>query len=64
MAETVVGATIGVVCPPKGYFKGTADSSFFRRIAFDLDSAMKSVCDKYGALLILDEVCPLLTTLQ
>ena len=38
-AETVVGATTGVVAPPKGYFK-----------------AMKSVCDKYGALLILDEV--------
>lgn len=34
-----MGATTGVVCPPKGYFK-----------------AMKSVCDKYGALLILDEV--------
>ena len=39
VAETVVGATTGVVPPPKGYFK-----------------AMKSVCDKYGALLILDEV--------
>ncbi|KZT07265.1 uncharacterized protein LAESUDRAFT_736512 [Laetiporus sulphureus 93-53] len=39
VAETVVGATTGVVAPPKGYFK-----------------AMKSVCDKYGALLILDEV--------
>lgn len=38
-AETVVGATTGVVPPPKGYFK-----------------AMKSVCDKYGALFILDEV--------
>ncbi|KAI0091468.1 hypothetical protein BDY19DRAFT_983799 [Irpex rosettiformis] len=38
-AETVVGATTGVVVPPKGYFK-----------------AMKSVCDKYGALFILDEV--------
>jgi adenosylmethionine-8-amino-7-oxononanoate aminotransferase len=35
----VVGATTGVVPPPKGYFK-----------------AMKSVCDKYGALFILDEV--------
>lgn len=37
--ETVVGATSGVVPPPKGYIK-----------------AMKSVCDKYGALFILDEV--------
>lgn len=35
----MVGATTGVVCPPKGYFK-----------------AVKSVCDKYGALFILDEV--------
>ncbi len=40
VAETVVGATTGVVAAPKGYFK-----------------AMKSVCDKYGALFILDEVC-------
>ncbi|KAI0782799.1 PLP-dependent transferase [Abortiporus biennis] len=39
VAETVVGATSGVVAPPKGYLK-----------------AMKSVCDKYGALFILDEV--------
>ena len=39
VAETVVGATTGVVGAPKGYFK-----------------AMKSVCDKYGALFILDEV--------
>ncbi|KAI5117507.1 hypothetical protein M0805_003912 [Coniferiporia weirii] len=39
VAETVVGATTGVVPPPKGYFK-----------------AMKSVCDKYGALFMLDEV--------
>lgn len=39
VAETVVGATTGVVPPPKGYFR-----------------AMKSVCDKYGALFILDEV--------
>ncbi|KAJ8487518.1 hypothetical protein ONZ45_g14307 [Pleurotus djamor] len=39
VAETVVGATSGVVVAPKGYFK-----------------AMKSVCDKYGALFILDEV--------
>lgn len=37
--ETVVGATSGVVPPPKGYLK-----------------AMKSVCEKYGALFILDEV--------
>ncbi|KAM5536574.1 hypothetical protein V8D89_009669 [Ganoderma adspersum] len=39
VAETVVGATTGVVAAPKSYFK-----------------AMKSVCDKYGALFILDEV--------
>ncbi|KAJ3479147.1 hypothetical protein NLI96_g9263 [Meripilus lineatus] len=39
VAETVVGATSGVVPPPKGYL-----------------TAMKSVCDKYGALFILDEV--------
>ncbi|KAI0079420.1 PLP-dependent transferase [Panus rudis PR-1116 ss-1] len=39
VAETVVGATTGVVPPPKGYLK-----------------AMKSVCDKYGALFILDEI--------
>ncbi|KAF7308332.1 RING-type domain-containing protein [Mycena chlorophos] len=39
VAETVVGASSGVVSAPKGYFK-----------------AMKSVCDKYGALFILDEV--------
>jgi len=39
VAETVVGATTGVVPAPKGYFR-----------------AMKSVCDKYGALFILDEV--------
>jgi len=39
VAETVVGATTGVVPAPKGYF-----------------NAMKSVCDKYGALFILDEV--------
>ncbi|KAG6853891.1 hypothetical protein C0991_000356 [Blastosporella zonata] len=39
VAETVVGATTGVVPAPKGYFK-----------------AMKSVCEKYGALFILDEV--------
>ncbi|KAH7881773.1 hypothetical protein F5I97DRAFT_1945577 [Phlebopus sp. FC_14] len=38
-AETVVGATTGVVGAPKGYF-----------------AAMKSVCEKYGALFILDEV--------
>ncbi|KAG8857436.1 hypothetical protein FRB96_005735 [Tulasnella sp. 330] len=39
VAETVVGATTGVVPPPKGYLK-----------------AMKEVCDKHGALFILDEV--------
>ncbi|KAF9221474.1 hypothetical protein BS17DRAFT_758087 [Gyrodon lividus] len=38
-AETVVGATTGVVGAPKGYF-----------------AAMKTVCEKYGALFILDEV--------
>ncbi|KAF8449163.1 hypothetical protein L210DRAFT_3609574 [Boletus edulis BED1] len=38
-AETVVGATTGVVGAPKGYF-----------------AAMKSVCEKYGALFMLDEV--------
>ncbi|KAJ7127194.1 pyridoxal phosphate-dependent transferase [Mycena epipterygia] len=38
VAETVVGATTGVVPAPKGYFK-----------------AMKSVCERYGALFILDE---------
>jgi E3 ubiquitin-protein ligase TRIP12 len=60
VAETVVGATTGVVPPPKGYFKGAAESRFFKfgRIA-DHESAMKSVCDKYGALLILDEVRPI-----
>ncbi|KAF5383775.1 hypothetical protein D9615_003562 [Tricholomella constricta] len=41
VAETVVGATTGVLAAPKGYFK-----------------AMKSVCDKYGALFILDEASP------
>ncbi|KAI1262502.1 pyridoxal phosphate-dependent transferase [Xylariaceae sp. FL1019] len=39
VAEPVVGATLGTVPAPAGYFK-----------------AMKKVCDKYGALLILDEV--------
>ncbi|KAG1831365.1 hypothetical protein EV424DRAFT_1525835 [Suillus variegatus] len=39
VAETVVGATTGVVSAPKGYF-----------------NAMKSVCHKYGALFMLDEV--------
>lgn len=39
VAETVVGATTGVVGAPKGYF-----------------AAMKLVCEKYGALFILDEV--------
>jgi adenosylmethionine-8-amino-7-oxononanoate aminotransferase len=37
VAETLVGATLGTVPAPPGYFK-----------------AMKNVCDKYGALLILD----------
>jgi hypothetical protein len=39
VAETVVGATTGVMPAPKGYFK-----------------AMKSMCEKYGALFILDKV--------
>ncbi|KAH9944964.1 PLP-dependent transferase [Epithele typhae] len=39
VCETVVGATTGVVPPPKGYLK-----------------AMKDICDKYGALFMLDEV--------
>lgn len=39
VSEPVVGATLGTVPAPAGYFK-----------------AMKKVCDKYGALLILDEV--------
>ncbi|KAK0384515.1 hypothetical protein NLU13_8601 [Sarocladium strictum] len=39
VAESVVGATLGTVPAPAGYFK-----------------AVKKVCDKYGALLILDEV--------
>lgn len=39
VAETVVGATAGVLTPVEGYFK-----------------AIRAVCDKYGVLLILDEV--------
>ncbi len=39
IAETVVGATIGVVPPPPGYFR-----------------EIRRICDKYGVLLILDEV--------
>jgi adenosylmethionine-8-amino-7-oxononanoate aminotransferase len=39
VAETVGGATAGVLTPVPGYFK-----------------AMRAVCDKYGVLLILDEV--------
>ncbi len=39
VAETVGGATAGVLTPVPGYFK-----------------AMREVCDKHGALLILDEV--------
>ncbi|KAF2843726.1 adenosylmethionine-8-amino-7-oxononanoate aminotransferase [Patellaria atrata CBS 101060] len=39
IAEPVVGAALGCVTSPPGYFK-----------------AMKSVCEKYGALLIFDEV--------
>lgn len=39
LAETVVGATMGVVPPVEGYFR-----------------KIKAVCDRYGVLLILDEV--------
>ncbi|SPJ83709.1 adenosylmethionine-8-amino-7-oxononanoate aminotransferase [Fusarium torulosum] len=39
VCESLVGATLGTIPAPAGYFK-----------------AMKKVCDKYGALLILDEV--------
>jgi len=39
VAETVVGATAGVVPPVEGYFK-----------------RIREICDKYGVLLILDEV--------
>lgn len=39
VAETVVGATIGAVAPPPGYF-----------------TEIRRICDKYGVLLILDEV--------
>ncbi|MDQ0024540.1 adenosylmethionine-8-amino-7-oxononanoate aminotransferase [Variovorax paradoxus] len=39
VAETVGGATAGVLTPVAGYFK-----------------AVRAVCDKYGVLLILDEV--------
>lgn len=39
VAETVGGATAGVLTPAPGYFK-----------------AVRAVCDKYGVLLILDEV--------
>lgn len=39
IAEPVVGATLGTVPAPAGYFR-----------------AMRAVCDRYGALLLLDEV--------
>ena len=39
VAETIGGATAGVLTPTPGYFK-----------------AMRAICDKYGVLLILDEV--------
>jgi adenosylmethionine-8-amino-7-oxononanoate aminotransferase len=39
VAETIGGATAGVLTPVPGYFK-----------------AMRAICDKYGVLLILDEV--------
>jgi len=63
VAETVVGATTGVVPAPKGYFKGNSFrpilSSIRSRLEHLVLSAMKSVCDKYGALFILDEVRPM-----
>ena len=39
VAETVVGATLGAVASPAGYFK-----------------RIREICDRYGVLLILDEV--------
>lgn len=39
VAETVVGATLGAVCPTPGYF-----------------ARLRQICDRYGVLLILDEV--------
>lgn len=39
VAETVVGASLGVAAPPPGYFM-----------------EIRRICDKYGVLLILDEV--------
>ena len=39
VAETVVGATLGAVAPPPGYFH-----------------EIRRICDKYGVLLVLDEV--------
>ncbi|MEC8427069.1 MAG: aspartate aminotransferase family protein, partial [Pseudomonadota bacterium] len=39
VAETVGGATAGVLVPPKGYFE-----------------RIREICDRYGVLLILDEV--------
>jgi adenosylmethionine-8-amino-7-oxononanoate aminotransferase len=39
VAETVVGATMGAVAAPAGYFK-----------------RIREICDRYGVLLILDEV--------
>lgn len=39
IAETVAGATLGTVPPPRGYFK-----------------RVREICDRYGVLLILDEV--------
>jgi E3 ubiquitin-protein ligase TRIP12 len=56
VAETVVGATTGVVPAPKGYFRGILTSRSILSLFNDFWKAMKSVCDKYGALLILDEV--------
>ena len=56
VAETVVGATTGVVGAPKGYFKGRPASLRVYAMRLNCFVAVKSVCDKYGALLILDEV--------
>ena len=39
ICETIVGATMGAVCPSKGYFE-----------------RIRSICNKYDVLLILDEV--------
>ncbi|KAJ3505938.1 hypothetical protein NMY22_g17408 [Coprinellus aureogranulatus] len=57
VAETVVGATTGVVSAPKGTSKVSSGNCYtVSEKALILFEAMKSVCDKYGALFILDEV--------